>query len=113
MTYPTPKQNSWKRTISLLDRLYRLLLYAYPKAFRSAYGPRMAQLLRDRCRNTLQQRGLLGLVPLCFALLYDLAINTFLERYPSMQKTAFYILPSLIALGAGLLIGYGDLVSSQ
>ena len=30
-------------------RLYQLLLYAYPAAFRREYGREMAQLFRDIC----------------------------------------------------------------
>ena len=39
------------------DRLYRLLLYAYPAAFRREYGPQMAQLFRDIYRDACRQDG--------------------------------------------------------
>jgi hypothetical protein len=42
------------------DRLYRLLLYAYPADFRREYGPEMAQLFRDTCRDAYRQNGSLG-----------------------------------------------------
>jgi hypothetical protein len=42
------------------DRLYRLLLYAYPAAFRREYGPQMVQLFRDTRRDAYRQNGSLG-----------------------------------------------------
>lgn len=38
-----------KRTIS--ERVYRLLLHAYPAEYRTAYGERMAQAFRDQLRD--------------------------------------------------------------
>jgi hypothetical protein len=33
------------------EKIYRRLLRAYPKAHRAEYGPAMAQLFRDQCRD--------------------------------------------------------------
>src|SRR5579864_2006805 len=46
-------------------RIYRGLLYAYPRDFRRRYGREMAQVFGDRCYDATQTRGLVGL--LCFA----------------------------------------------
>lgn len=43
------------------DRLYRLLLVAYPAAFRRRYGPEMAQVFRDCAHDACQHGDLLGL----------------------------------------------------
>jgi hypothetical protein len=42
------------------DRLYRLLLYAYPAAFRREYGPQMVQLFQDTRRDVRRQSDSLG-----------------------------------------------------
>jgi hypothetical protein len=34
------------------ERIYRLLLWAYPPAFRAEYGPEMLLLFRDQCRES-------------------------------------------------------------
>ena len=44
-------------TIALLCRFYAVLLYAYPREFRRAYGEPMRQLFRDRCRDVLRSGG--------------------------------------------------------
>jgi hypothetical protein len=35
----------------MAERIYRVLLCAYPPAFRAAYGSEMTQLFRDQCRE--------------------------------------------------------------
>ena len=42
------------------ERVYKALLVAYPKRFRDAYGPYMAQVFRDAA----EKAGLIGLVAL-------------------------------------------------
>jgi hypothetical protein len=61
--------------IHVSSRLYRLVLGAYPAAFRRAYGREMASLFRDCCREHYRQRGLVGLLPLWGRALTDLATN--------------------------------------
>jgi len=43
--------------MSAWNRMYSLLLYAYPRDFRREYGPQMRQLFRDRCRGLSQLSG--------------------------------------------------------
>ena len=49
----------WPIAASL--RLYRLLLWLYPAAFRRAWGADMAQVFGDLCAQAWRQRGLLAL----------------------------------------------------
>jgi hypothetical protein len=58
--------------LSASERLYRLLLFVYPPAYRRAYGPPMIQAYRDLCRNSVRQRGMVGLGSLWLRLLADL-----------------------------------------
>jgi hypothetical protein len=43
--------------LSASERVYRLLLFVYPPAYRREYGPPMIQAYRDLCRNSYRQRG--------------------------------------------------------
>ena len=48
-------------SVAWLVRFYSVLLYAYPREFRRAYGGPMRQMFRDRCRDAARsgERGLL------------------------------------------------------
>jgi len=37
--------------VAVASRIYRILLYAYPKEFRERFGAEMRQVFRDRCRT--------------------------------------------------------------
>jgi hypothetical protein len=63
--------NRWLLTLS--DRLYRLLLLAYPASFRHRYGSEMVQVFRDCNRDAYQQRGAMGLLWFWAHTLGDLA----------------------------------------
>ena len=61
-------------------RLYRWLLIAYPRSFRSAYGDEMAGVFRDRGLQALDEQG-----KACFGVFFlrailDLLANAALER---------------------------------
>lgn len=58
-TLPTP------RLVALTERCYRVLLLAYPTAFRRAYAWEMSLTFRDICRETLHEEGVWGLIRLC------------------------------------------------
>ncbi len=61
-------------------RLYRLLLAAYPAAFRHDYGAEMARVFRDSCRDAHRQGGVLSLLWLWPSTLVDLAAAAFAEH---------------------------------
>src|SRR5450631_1283582 len=75
-----------RRVIALSVWLYGIFLHAYPAIFRDAYGSRMAQVFRDSCHNTLQRRGLIGLISLWLHVLSDLMITVWLERWHSLKE---------------------------
>ena len=77
--------------LDLSGRIYSLLLYAYPAAFRREYGRLMAQLFRDEVRDTQQGGGTAGLVGLWLLTIYDLLKTAFAEHiwevfHMSMEK---------------------------
>lgn len=62
------------------EQLYRILLLAYPAAYRSAYGPSMLQLFRDLCRDAYRQGGLAGFLRLEGRVLVDTAVSAVIEN---------------------------------
>ncbi len=95
---------SLKRAITISDRIYCLLLHAYPVSFRVAFGSRMAQVFRESCRDALHQRGLAGLLPLWFQALDDLLVNAFLERCLPMQRAQPRLWMARIATGIAFVV---------
>lgn len=67
------------------ERVYEVLLMAYPKEFRCEYGPCMAQAFRD-LRYEKRWDGAAGLLRLWVRTLLDLAATAFAERSKSMQR---------------------------
>jgi hypothetical protein len=66
--------------LNVSDRIYRLLLYAYPAPFRRDYGRPMAQLFRDEARDAIHENGPAGLLGLWFFTLFDLIKSTLTEH---------------------------------
>jgi len=62
------------------ERLYRALLYLYPKKFRAAYGQQMRLTFRDACRVAYRQNGAGGLLALWLPTLLDLFKSALEER---------------------------------
>ena len=74
------------RVLTACDRLYRLLLVAYPPAFRREYAAPMAQVFRDSCREAERRCGLPGLARLWLATLRDLAVSAVVERFSELAR---------------------------
>ena len=68
------------RVLSVSIQAYRLLLIVYPPQFRGEYGPSMAQVFRDACRDAYRQRQTAGLAWLWLATLADLIVTAAEER---------------------------------
>ena len=94
------------RAVSASERLYRLLLLAYPARFRREYGAPMVQVFRDCCRAAERQQGTLGVLWLWLATLRDLAKTAFVERVTEvvqMSGTRWIRWSGLAAILAGAL----------
>ena len=74
-------------------RLYRLLLWAYPRAFRRAFGPHMAQVFRDCGRAAIEERGLTGLLQVWRLTLGDL-LPTLLTEHRDRTPAAEMPVPA-------------------
>lgn len=68
------------KMLFLSNRIYSLLLRAYPAPFRREYGRDMAQLFRDDVRDTLRDSGTIALIGLWFLILIDLVKTAFAEH---------------------------------
>jgi len=95
------------KILVISNRIYRLLLLAYPTSFRREYGPDMAQVFRDACRAELAQDNKPGLVRLWFKTLLDWVKTAFEQNireafHMSGQKWLIR-LGALAALAGGLL----------
>jgi hypothetical protein len=62
--------------------LYEIVLRAYPRSFRAAYGDEMLRVLRDCAREAQRRRGALGVLGLWAPLLWDTARTALAERAP-------------------------------
>ena len=65
---------------ALPERLYRLLLLAYPRAFRQEYASEMLLVFRDAYRDTLYQEGAPGVLRLWGTFLYDFVKTVCIEH---------------------------------
>ncbi len=74
--------------ISASDRLYRLLLVAYPPSFRRDYGAPMAQLFRDCRREAARRDGRRGVAWVWLNTLRDLVASAFVERLAQVARTS-------------------------
>lgn len=100
------------RTRSLSERVYAVLLVAYPKGFRREYGPSMAQVFGDMCREARGRGGAPGLVRLWSRTLPDLVVSMASERSKAMggalmQAGRFVTLRNLMLLNAAVLLTCG------
>jgi hypothetical protein len=101
-----------------LERVYRLLLTAYPLDFRREYGPHMNQVFRDCHRAELRRGNRLGSVILILRVLVDLIQTVPKEQFERLGKensfmknlrrdaVAFFGCIGIIVI-AMLLLNYG------
>jgi hypothetical protein len=64
-------QNSTISALAVSQKIFERLLLAYPKAHRAEYGPAMAQLFRDQCRDAWNESQRWGVMKLWLRVLPD------------------------------------------
>jgi len=89
----------------LSSQLYGLLLFAYPPHFRGEYGPHMAQMFRDCCRDVYRQRQLMGIAWLWITTLADLMATAAHEWFAKGPGPVHYIQKIGIGIAAGMAGG--------
>ncbi len=72
--------------LSASERLYRLLLFIYPRAYRREYGPLMIQAYRDLCRHSYRQKGMVGIASLWSRLLADLVTSSIEQHLDALRE---------------------------
>ena len=93
------------------ERLYRALLWIYPREHRREYGELMVQLFRDRMRY--DGGGLRGAI-IWMQMIFDLAPSAFEEhkRGKDMKKRMWIVTASLVALMT-VAVGVGVVMSQS
>ena len=81
MEYPPPSRDS-----TLSERLYRLLLFAYPRAFREEYASEMVLAFRDAYREMLCRQGTLGVLRLWSDFFCDFVKTVCIEHVNSWMQ---------------------------
>ncbi len=75
------------RKRSLSERLYAVLLHAFPRTFRDEAGLGMAEAFRDQCRAARTRGRILGLAHLWLRTLGDVARNAPAERMTALAAS--------------------------
>ncbi len=79
------KSASPNRDFPVSQRIYRILLRAYPRAHRREYGGAMAQLFRDQCHDAWNAAGYWGLSKLWLRVVPDWAITSVWEQFAAFN----------------------------
>src|ERR1700682_755224 len=104
------------RLLRLSDAFYRVLLHAYPRAFRQEFGPQMAQTLRADCRRVQAERGPAGMLGLWVLVAGDLAASALEEQLSqevAMSRSTFVRLAGVAALIGGALFALSFVTHPQ
>src|ERR1035437_4803754 len=79
-------KNFNNRALAVSQKIYGRLLLAYPKAHREEYGPAMAQLFRDECRDAWNESQSWGVAKLWLLVLPDLVKTSITERLAALDE---------------------------
>jgi hypothetical protein len=106
-----------EKLLCLSQKLYGLLLAAYPADFRREYGREMARVFRDLCREKARSRKGSGLVDVWLHTFLDLActapkerVQRFRREFDLMRVLRTFTLAILVY--AGVLLIFGRLLVS-
>jgi hypothetical protein len=89
--------------VATSDRIYRLVLNVYPRAFRDEYGEEMAQAMRDQVRDAWVEGRVLGVTALWLKVLLDTARSAITGHLMQGRTVSF----SRRGLGYGLATAIG------
>lgn len=90
--------------MSRSERVYRLLLLAYPREFRKECGAGMAQVFGDLCREEKRRSGAFGLMRVWVRTVPDLAATAFAERVRGNDEEVYMRDRRLAVIGFVLLL---------
>ncbi len=72
-------------------RVYRRLLFTYPKAHREEYSAAMLQLFRDQCRDAWAAKSSRGLIGFWLRAISDLLKTSILEHFSKLNRNSFML----------------------
>ena len=75
------------KAVAVSAKLFHRMLAAYPREHRHQYGPPMAQLFRDQCRDAWGRSRRWGLVALWLRVLPDLVKTSVLEHISLLNES--------------------------
>jgi capsular polysaccharide biosynthesis protein len=79
-------KNLNNQALTVSQKIFERLLLAYPKAHRAEYGPAMAQLFRDQCRDAWSESQRWGVMKLWLRVLPDLVNTSIAERLSALNE---------------------------
>lgn len=85
-------------------RLYRLLLFLYPREFRRAYGEEMCLLFREMCVQARHRSGLVGVVSFWLEAICDVLWSVFLLHRERVAVSALASALAILVYGVALLL---------
>lgn len=88
---------------AISDRIYRLLINVYPRAFLADFGEEMAQTMRDQVRDAATDLGGFGVVVLWLKVLPDTIRSAFAEH----MRQGWWFKPTRGGFNLGLAIAVG------
>jgi hypothetical protein len=95
---------SQERLLHRLCCIYRLMLMAYPFAFRREYGREMVVVFRTQARDVMRNEGGRGLLPLTLHVAWDWLDTTLQERTDMATRAHVRILAITAAMMSGLVL---------
>lgn len=90
--------------MSRSERVYRVLLLAYPREFRRDYGLQMVRAFGDLCREERRNGGRVGLMRLWVRVGLDLASSVLVERIRARVEEKEVAVRDNKLAGAGLVL---------
>src|SRR6266496_6775296 len=89
--------SSEPKPVALSARIYQRLLALYPKEHQREYGPLMAQLFRDQCRDAWAEARERGLALLWLHIAIDLVKTSMLEHLQNLKHRTSMLPKALFA----------------
>jgi hypothetical protein len=93
--------HSRSRAVAFSVRVYEILLLAYPREFRTEYGPKMLQAFCDRCRQRIRDSGMEGMLGWWLVTGIDF-VSTVLEQH--LRRENYMSRRTLIRIGSWSLM---------
>ncbi|HEX2619766.1 MAG TPA: type II secretion system F family protein [Phototrophicaceae bacterium] len=86
MNHNHRQSNPHPHSLITSERLYQMLLIAYPASFRHEYANDLTQVFRDSYRDALQSGGIRSALQVWLHTLVDLVTTASVQRYEHLQN---------------------------